>query len=91
MFYGMAVINRIDIQEQKGFIKTCQNFAYCFQKLFWKKVKDFPKCVYYLTDMMNYLKIQNAWRSYLRNTDSVQNRGRYQYRKHDVRKVFISC
>ena len=25
----------------------------CFQKLFWKKVKDFPKCVYYLTDMMN--------------------------------------
>ena len=46
----------------------------CFQKLFWKKVKDFPKCVYYLTDMMNYLKIQNSWRSYLRNTDSVQDR-----------------
>ena len=35
IFHGMAVVNRIEIQEQKGIIKTCQNFAvfsYCGRK-----------------------------------------------------------
>ena len=58
----------------------------CFQKLLGKKVRDLPKCVHYLTD----LKIQNSWRSCLRNTDSVQDRGRYQYRKHYVRKSHVN-
>ena len=48
--------NRIDIQEQKGIIKTRQDFDDAFSNIILKeKVKDFLKCVYYLTDMMNYL------------------------------------
>ena len=39
----MAVVNRIDIQEQKGFIKTCQNFAYVFSKIILKESQGFPK------------------------------------------------
>ena len=34
IFDGMAVVNRIDIQKQKGIIKTCRYFADVFQKLF---------------------------------------------------------
>ena len=39
----MAVVNRIDIQEQKGFIKTCQDFAYVFSNIILKESQGFPK------------------------------------------------
>ena len=39
----MAVINRIAIQEQKGIIKTCQDFAYVFSKAIVKESQGFPE------------------------------------------------
>ena len=37
----MAVINRIAIQEQKGIIKTCQDFADVFSKAIVKESQGF--------------------------------------------------
>ena len=37
----MAILNRIDIQEQKGIIKTCQDSADVFSKIILKE--RFPK------------------------------------------------
>ena len=37
----MAVVNRIDIQEQKGTIKTCQDFADVFSKVILKESQGF--------------------------------------------------
>ena len=45
----MAVINRIDIQEQKGIIKTCQDFTDAFSKIIVKESQGFPE-VYVLFD-----------------------------------------
>ena len=45
----MAVINRIDIQEQKGIIKTCQDFTDVFSKIIVKESQGFPE-VYVLFD-----------------------------------------
>ena len=42
IFDGMAVVNRIDIQKQKGIIKTCQDFADVFSKIILKEHQGFP-------------------------------------------------
>ena len=39
----MAVVNTIDIQEQKGIIKTCQDFADVFSKTIVKESQGFPE------------------------------------------------
>ena len=39
----MVVVNRIDIQEQKGIIKTCQDFADVFSKIIVKESQGFPE------------------------------------------------
>ena len=43
IFDGMAVVNRIDIQKQKGIIKTCQDFADVFSKIILKESQGFPE------------------------------------------------
>ena len=39
----MAILNRIDIQEQKGIIKTCQDSADVFSKIILKESHGFPE------------------------------------------------
>ena len=39
----MAVVNRIDIHEQKGIIKTCQDFGDVFSKIILKESQGFPE------------------------------------------------
>ena len=39
----MAVANTIDIQEHKGFIKSCQDFPYVFSKIILKESQGFPE------------------------------------------------
>ena len=39
----MAVVNTIDIQEKKGIIKTCQDFADVFSKIILKESQGFPE------------------------------------------------
>ena len=39
----MAVANTIDIQEHKGFIKSCQDFADEFSKIILKESQGFPE------------------------------------------------
>ena len=39
----MAVVNRIDIHERKGIIKTCQDFADVFSKIILKESQGFPE------------------------------------------------
>ena len=55
----MAVVNRIDIHEQKGIIKTCQDFGDVFSKIILKESQGFPE-VRVLFDRYDELKIQNS-------------------------------
>ena len=43
MFDGMAGVNKIDIQKQKGIIKTCRDFAGVFSKIILKENQGFPE------------------------------------------------
>ena len=55
----MAVVNTIDIQEKKGIIKPCQDFADVFSKIILKESQGFPE-VRVLFDRYDELKIQNS-------------------------------
>ena len=61
IFDGMAVANRIDIQQQKGIIKTCQDFADVFSKSILKESQGFPDmCVLFDRYDKLYLKSKTS-------------------------------
>ena len=63
IFDGMAVVNRIDIQKQKGIIKTCRDFADVFSKIILKESKGFPE-VRVLFDRYDELSLKSKTREY---------------------------
>ena len=57
----MAVVNRIDIQEQKGIIKTCQDFADVFSNIFLEESQGFSE-VRVLFDRYDELSLNSKTR-----------------------------
>ena len=61
IFDGMAAVNRIDIQKQKGIIKTCRDFAEVFSKIILKGSQGFPE-VRVLFDRYDELSLKSKTR-----------------------------
>ena len=61
IFDDMAVVNRIDIQKQKGIIKTSRDFADVFSKIILEKSQGFPE-VRVLFDRYDELSLKSKTR-----------------------------
>ena len=76
----MAVVNRIDIQEQKGIIKTCQDFADVFSNIFLKESQGFSE-VRVLFDRYDELSLNSKTR------EDCTSRIQIQYKIQDVTNI----
>ena len=61
IFDGMAVVNRTDIQKQKGIIITCRDFPDVFSKIILKESQGFPE-VRVLFDRYDALSLKSKTR-----------------------------